>query len=122
MRRALELDPLSVAAAACIGEVLMLARESEAAIDQCRSVIAMDASYWVAHSVLGFAYQQKGQHREAVEVGGAEVIVARRKVIFQTAVPEPWKIKFYGFWADPKRQKVDSVIIPVAPSFSIRYN
>ena len=67
MRRALELDPLSVPAATCVGEELMLARESDAAIDQCRSVIALDATYWVTHFILGIAYQQKGQHREAVE-------------------------------------------------------
>ena len=67
MRRALELDPLSVPAATCIGEVLMLARESDSAIDQCRSVIALDATYWGAYLFLGMAYQQKGQHREAVE-------------------------------------------------------
>jgi serine/threonine protein kinase/Tfp pilus assembly protein PilF len=75
MRLALELDPLSILTAACIGEVLMQARQSDAAIEQCQGVIAVDATYWPAYMFMGMAYQQKGQERQAVEAleKGAEL-------------------------------------------------
>jgi TolB-like protein len=67
MRLARELDPLSIVPAACVGEELMLARQSDAAIEQCRRVITLDATYWVSYFFLGLSYQQKNQGQEAVE-------------------------------------------------------
>lgn len=68
MKKALELDPLSVAPAACLGEVLMLARKSDLAIKQCKTVIEKEPSYWAPYSFMGVAYLQKGHNEEAVEV------------------------------------------------------
>ena len=67
MRLALELDPLSITPAVCVGEVLMQARQSDAAIEQCRRVIASDATMWYSYWVMGVAYQQKGQDQEAIK-------------------------------------------------------
>ena len=86
MRKALELDPLSVAAASCVGEELMLARRSDEAIAQCRSVIATDATYWLPHFIMGIAYQQKGQDREAVEVLEKSTELAERDPVALAAL------------------------------------
>jgi len=81
MRRALELDPLSISTETCIGEVLMFARETDLAIEQCKNVISKDATYWFTHIILGVAYRQKGQNQEAVEAFEKSVILANRDVL-----------------------------------------
>jgi len=81
MRRALELDPLSILPATCIGEVLMLGRRSDAAIAQCRNVIAIFATFWMPYFMLGIAYQQKGQNEEAVEALEKSAKLAERDSI-----------------------------------------
>jgi TolB-like protein/Flp pilus assembly protein TadD len=78
MRRALELDPLSPSAAACVGEVLMMARENDKAIDQCQSVMALDSTWCFTYWVLGMAYQQKGQFQESVEAFEKSAILLER--------------------------------------------
>ncbi|NSW93136.1 MAG: hypothetical protein HPY62_00330 [Bacteroidales bacterium] len=80
MHKALELDPLSISTATCIGEELMFARESDLAIEQCKSVISKDATYWVTHAILGVAYMQKGLSHEAVEALEKAVLLADRDI------------------------------------------
>src|SRR5581483_9815311 len=64
--RALQLDPASPLMNAESGAVLYWARKYDAAIEQLRKAIEMEARFPYAHSWLGFAYEQKGMRQEAI--------------------------------------------------------
>lgn len=66
MRRAEELDPLSVVVKSAAGWVFFFAREYDLAIERCQRVIEMDAGYGEVYSQLRRAYEQKGMYREAL--------------------------------------------------------
>ena len=61
IRRAHDLDPLSLSINFSLGWRLYLAREYDQAIQQSRSTIDLDPNFVLAHLVLGQAYEQKGQ-------------------------------------------------------------
>jgi len=65
-KRALDLDPLSLAINWHRGLMLYFARRYDEAIDQLRKTIQMAPDYVLAHSTLGWAYLQKGMYTEAV--------------------------------------------------------
>lgn len=66
IRRAQELDPLSLIIKTDIGHILYLARQFDEAIAQYRQVLEMDANFAVAHWRLGEAYTEKRMYREAI--------------------------------------------------------
>jgi len=74
IRRARELDPLSLIINTDVGHILYFARQFDEAIAQYRRVLEMDANFAVAHWRLGQAYLEKGRYGEAV----SEFNVARR--------------------------------------------
>lgn len=67
MKRALELDPLSLATNFSFGYILYLARENDAAMAQLQKTLEMYKSFPVAHSYLGRVYVQKRMFAEAIE-------------------------------------------------------
>jgi len=67
MKRAQELDPLSIIINANVAWVLIYARQYDAAIEQVRKAIALDPRFWPPHARLARALQQKGRYAEAVE-------------------------------------------------------
>ncbi len=66
MRRAGELDPLSLAIATGIGHVLYLSREFDRAIEQYRKATTLDPTFVQAHLWFGRPYLQKGMFTEAI--------------------------------------------------------
>jgi TolB-like protein/Tfp pilus assembly protein PilF len=66
MRRAVELDPLSLIINEILGEVLMRAGRFDEAIVQLRKTIEMDAGFGNAHRALGQVFELKGQIPEAM--------------------------------------------------------
>jgi serine/threonine-protein kinase len=75
IRRAIELDPLSLIIHATLGRHgYYFARRYDEAIAQLRKTLEMDEDFWVAHLWLGWAYGQVGRLPEAV----AELETARR--------------------------------------------
>jgi len=66
IRRAHELDPLSVPISTDIGFELYYARRYEEAITQLRSVLQTSPKFPLAHLWLGRAYEQKGMYAEAI--------------------------------------------------------
>jgi len=67
IKKARELEPLSISINTSVGWRLYLAREYDRAIAQLRGTLEMDpASEW-AHLNLGQAYEQKGQFGPAIE-------------------------------------------------------
>ena len=66
IKRAHELDPLSIIVNTDVGEFLYFARRYDQAIEQYRKSLEMDPNFVVAHYLLGFAYEQKGLYEEAI--------------------------------------------------------
>lgn len=65
MKRAEELDPVSVVVNNARGWVLLFARRYDDAIAACRKVIELDPGYGEVYSQLRRAYEQKGMYAEA---------------------------------------------------------
>ena len=66
MRRAQELDPLSLIINANLGKAYFNARRYDEAIQQLRKTVEIDQSFFVAHHYLGSAYAMKGAFPEAL--------------------------------------------------------
>jgi Tfp pilus assembly protein PilF len=59
IRKARELDPLSISINSSLGWRLYLARQYDRSIAQLRDTLELDPSYEWAHFILGQAYEQK---------------------------------------------------------------
>lgn len=67
IKKARDLEPLSISINASFGWRLYLAREYDRSIAQLRDTLEMDPSYEWAHLILGQAYEQKGEYTSALE-------------------------------------------------------
>jgi TolB-like protein/DNA-binding winged helix-turn-helix (wHTH) protein/Tfp pilus assembly protein PilF len=67
IRKARELEPLSISINTSLGWRLYLAREYDRSIAQLRDTLEMDPAYEWAHLILGQAFEQKGQFSLAIE-------------------------------------------------------
>lgn len=67
IKKARDLEPLSISINASFGWRLYLAREYDRSIAQLRDTLEMDPSYGWAHLTLGQAYEQKGQYDLALQ-------------------------------------------------------
>jgi TolB-like protein/DNA-binding winged helix-turn-helix (wHTH) protein/Tfp pilus assembly protein PilF len=66
MKKAENLDPLSLIINADLAELLVLAHSYDEAVEQSRKTIAMDPNFALAHYQLGQAYLQKKMNAEAL--------------------------------------------------------
>lgn len=66
IRRAQELDPLSLIINTDLGQILYYSRQYDLAIDQLRKTVDLDQNFIMAHYRLSDAYAQKGMHQEAI--------------------------------------------------------
>ena len=66
MRKAQNLDPLSLIINADLAELLLIAHSSDESVQQSRKAIQMDSGFAFAHNQLGQALLQKGLHDEAI--------------------------------------------------------
>jgi TolB-like protein/DNA-binding winged helix-turn-helix (wHTH) protein/Flp pilus assembly protein TadD len=66
MRKAQNLDPLSLVINADLAELLSLAHHDDEAIQQSRKTLELDPGFGLAHNHLGQAYLQKGMAGEAI--------------------------------------------------------
>jgi TolB-like protein/DNA-binding winged helix-turn-helix (wHTH) protein/Flp pilus assembly protein TadD len=84
MRKAKNLDPLSLIISADLAELLVIAHQYDESILESRKTIEMDPNFALAHSQLGQAYLQKEMHDEAIAEmqravqlsGGSPTIIA----------------------------------------------
>jgi len=67
MKRAQELDPLSLIINTEVGMVYIYARQYDKAIEPLQKTIEMDHTFYFAHLNLAVAYSMKGAVREALE-------------------------------------------------------
>ena len=78
MRRALEIDPLSVGINADMGQILFFNREYDASVRQCRQALELDSNFVFAHQYLFWIYFKKSMPDEAVEeILTADKIIAQ---------------------------------------------
>ena len=66
MKRATELDPLSLIINTLVGWVYYRARNYDQAITELQRTLEMDPNFVPAHLFLGWSYQQKGLFKEAI--------------------------------------------------------
>ncbi|MBS1807121.1 MAG: tetratricopeptide repeat protein [Acidobacteria bacterium] len=66
IKRAQELDPVSLSINNDVGEIYWFARQYDQAIERCRKTLEMDATFIPAHQTIGLAYAQKGLHQQAI--------------------------------------------------------
>ena len=66
MRKAENLDPLSLIISADVAEILLVAHSYDEAIQQSRKTTDMDPNFAVAHYELGQAFVQKHMYNEAI--------------------------------------------------------
>jgi TolB-like protein/DNA-binding winged helix-turn-helix (wHTH) protein/Flp pilus assembly protein TadD len=66
MRKAQNLDPLSLIINADLAELLLIAHSYDESIRQSRKTIEMDPNFALAHNQLGQAYLQKNMNEEAI--------------------------------------------------------
>lgn len=64
--RAQELDPLDATAGMLMTVSLYFARRYDQAAERGRRTIQMDPNFWLAHTTLGRAYEQRGQLPDAI--------------------------------------------------------
>ena len=76
--RARELDPFSLAISAQRGFLLENARRYDEAVEQLRSVIAMDPNHYQAYWILGHTYAAKGQFEDAIVAAQKAVDLSQR--------------------------------------------
>ncbi|MGI8640299.1 MAG: tetratricopeptide repeat protein, partial [Pyrinomonadaceae bacterium] len=62
IRRAIELDPMSLQANSDYGQALFFARRYDESIAHLKKVINLDANYFPAHRYLAFNYERKGDY------------------------------------------------------------
>ena len=66
LKRAQELDPVSLLTSSTLGNGFYLTRAYDKAIAQQRAVLDRDLTFTTAHARLGRAYLQKGMHDQAI--------------------------------------------------------
>jgi TolB-like protein/DNA-binding winged helix-turn-helix (wHTH) protein/tetratricopeptide (TPR) repeat protein len=69
IKRARQVDPLSLIINTDSAEILFYARRYEEALNQIHITLEMDPSFPLAHSVLERIYDEKGMYREAIAEG-----------------------------------------------------
>jgi DNA-binding winged helix-turn-helix (wHTH) protein/TolB-like protein/cytochrome c-type biogenesis protein CcmH/NrfG len=66
VRRAQELDPLSLIINLEVGRILYFRRQNDQAIAQLQKTLEMDPNFGATHVQLGVAYEQTGMYEEAI--------------------------------------------------------
>lgn len=66
VKRAQELDPLSLIIGTDLGNVYYLSRQYDRAVEQLQKTLELDPDYPMAHLWLGLAYSAQGRHEAAI--------------------------------------------------------
>ncbi len=112
MKRALDLDPLSLNKRTDLCTVLFYDRRYDDALAQCEAALEMDANYWEALSEAGTVYQTKGMDAEAQKlyskpetVGGIDpaLIASPDKTLEKLGLLGEWKT-----WPELQRKQIES--------------
>lgn len=120
IRKAQEIDPLSLIINASAGWIFYHARQYDQAIEQERKTLEIDPNFVLAHGRLAQAYEQKGMNKEAVEEylkaetlfgENQEEIAAFRQAYTVSGMRGFWQKQLDLAIERSKRQHVSSIII-----------
>lgn len=119
--RARELDPLSPIMNQTAGNVLMLARDYDGAIDALLLTLELDPHFAAAHSVLGCIYGLKGMYEEALaQFEKARALAGRHPGIDASIKAlEGWVFAAWGKRSDAMKAIEEVSNPPSAPPYSI---
>jgi serine/threonine protein kinase/TolB-like protein/Tfp pilus assembly protein PilF len=67
IKRAQELDPLSLNISTAVGTCFYFARQYDRAVEQYRKTVEMDPNFALGHEHLVYAYEAKGMYKEALD-------------------------------------------------------
>ena len=77
MKKALELDPISLIINRNLGELFYYARQYDEAIDALQKTIEMNPNFSEAHAYTGLIYMQKSMYEEALKELRKEIEIAK---------------------------------------------
>jgi eukaryotic-like serine/threonine-protein kinase len=86
MKRALELEPVSLVMNTFMGATFYHAGRYDEAVDQCRRTVEMDPTFAVAHWHLGLAYEQKQIFDKAIEEFRLAISLSQRSPLMIAAL------------------------------------
>lgn len=86
LKRAEELEPLSLIIQTQLGATFFFRGETDRAIEQYRKVLDLDSNFVRAHFYLGQAYEQKGMHQEAIAETKKALASSPESVEYQAAL------------------------------------
>jgi DNA-binding winged helix-turn-helix (wHTH) protein/TolB-like protein/Flp pilus assembly protein TadD len=67
IRKAQELDPLSLVKLTGVGQILLMSRRYDDAIEPCRKALELDPNLGFAYWLIGLAYLYKGSYEPAIQ-------------------------------------------------------
>jgi TolB-like protein/Tfp pilus assembly protein PilF len=103
LRRAENLDPLSLIISADIADALCIARLFDESIQQSRKTLEMDASFSVAHYELGQAFEQMRRHDEAIAEFQKAIELSGHRAVFDSNLA-------YAFAVSGRRQAAMEIV------------
>jgi tetratricopeptide (TPR) repeat protein len=92
IKRARDLDPLSISINSSFGWRLYLARQYDRSIAQLRDTLEMDPNYEWAHLILGQAYQEKGEFNLALAELKKAVELSRNSPLMVSALAHAYAV------------------------------
>jgi tetratricopeptide (TPR) repeat protein len=93
VKRALDLDPLSLHMNAALVMACYFARHYEEGIEHGRKTVETDANFYLGHHYLGLAYAGHGQYSEAVEAMQKAVVLSSNSTLTLAALGA-----VFAFW------------------------
>jgi serine/threonine-protein kinase len=81
IKKAQELDPLSLVLSAGIGWQYYFARQFDQAIEALQKTLEMDENFLFAHDILGQTYLQMGMYEQAIAEMGKAVALSHRRTL-----------------------------------------
>lgn len=103
IRKAQELDPLSPVVSLNVALISFYGGDFDETIRLCRKILEMDASFGLAHQIIGSSYGRKGMYAEALgEVGKA--------IELSGASPENLSIQASIYASAGKREEAEKIL------------
>jgi TolB-like protein/DNA-binding winged helix-turn-helix (wHTH) protein/lipopolysaccharide biosynthesis regulator YciM len=103
IKRAQELDPLSILIRTNVGQILYYTRRYDEAIGQLQAVLELDPNYAMAHTYLGQVYIEKGRYTEAIEA-------LQKSITLYEQSPEILASLGYAYAAAGRRDEAQKVL------------
>ena len=114
VKRAQELDPLSLPINMTVGWVQLTARQTDQSVVQLRKTLEMDSNFALTHHRLGLAYEQQGKFEEAIAEFKQVVDMTSRKPLGLTALAHAYAMA--GRQAEAKK-----ILAEVLEQFKTRF-